>query len=960
MNQHLNFLLKCIIVAFTFSAVSGYSQSLTIHGKIIDKYSKEAIPFVNVRNIQSNASAVADLNGYFSMIFSKGTDNISFSCMGYRPITIAGPNPGKEITVEMEQDVIQLQTVDVKPLNPVAIIKEAMQRIPENYGIDTTAISGYYHNFTLLDDKNLRYTEAFIDVYKPPFIPHDNKKNVVGDSILVKEVRTKPSEFDDWKIMMLTPWELGIHLLQGRDVARDFTSSVMSEGFVGSYHFELEDMVNMEGRPTYKILLAPRKNKKTGIWNGHLYIDEETKAFVKIDFKSSPKLFKRVISSPSYIMVTNLYKFHYKEGEWREVIQYKLQDGIWYLDEVNSGKNFIVNSKKRNMDYIPLVQKLHYKTADFIKKTTLPDSGFLSHDLGKADKYFEANYRQEFWRTFDKSMGIETDDHKYGLKNTFAESKPYQFSRLDTLKGSLTQLRTAFDVGYYHLDVEVFPDAEEILGSSLIRFKLVEPTDKIQIDLYSGMKIDSIIYRAKHLDFEREYDAVYVSFEKQLERDSIEEIKVYFGGRPLDFDPLTPMYASFLWFTDNNGNPWIQAICQGYGASGWWPNKDHLSDEPDSVTISITNPSDLVAVSNGRLVDKMELENDRTRTTWHVSYPINNYNITLNLGNYEQIKRIFPSLDGELDVEYHVMDYHLDNVASKYETTGKALNTFEKYFGPYPFPRDGIKFIEAPHAMEHQSAVALGFEYFQDDESEGEKNSIPDFGAAELPDQILIHEFAHEWWGNSVSCTDNAELWIHEAFATYAEALYIEEQYSYEESLVYLNAMKPSISNKHPVIGNFGVNHVHYNIWDMYAKGALFLNTLRHIIDDNTLWFDIIKGIPRDFKYQSINTDQILEYFNQKTGKELRPIFDQYLRLAEIPVLEFEMKESPSGNMLQYRWKANAEGFAMPISYQLSSGEKQWLQPNSDWHELGLDELNIFEVDFNTDMFYIEVRNNSK
>lgn len=955
MNRKLNFLLPFILIALTFSALSAHSQNLTIHGKIIDKTNKEAIPFVNVRNLQTKVSAVADLYGNFSLILPNGTSTITISCMGYKPVTLQISKAESQLIVEMEQDLITLQTVDVKPLDPQSLMREALQRIPENYGIDTTSLSGYYKNYTLLGDKNLRYTEAFIDIYKPPFTFHDNKKNIAGDSIIVREVRTKPSEIDDWKIMMLTPWEVGIHLLQGRDVARDFTSTVMAESWLTSYRFELEDMVNFEGRPTYKIKLHPKNFKKYGIWQGYIYIDEETKAFAKWDIRSDEKVFRRLTSNAGYIMVTNLYKFHYKEGEWREMIQHKMQDGRWYLDEVNSEKNFIVNSKKRDMDMLPLVQKLHYKTSEFTKNPILPDSGFLSHDQGKAGKMFEANYRPEFWREFDKSRGIETEERNYGMKNNFSDYKPYQFSRLDTLKGTLTPLRTAFDVGYYHLDVEVFPELEEIKGSSLIRFKVVQPTDRIQIDLYSEMKIDSIIHKSRRLDFEREYDAVYVSFGGKLQKDDIEEIKVYFGGRPLDFDPLTPMYASFLWFTDENGNPWMQAICQGYGASGWWPNKDHQSDEPDSVTISITNPSDLVAVSNGRRVEKLELENGKTRTTWQVSYPINNYNITLNIGKYENVTKLFPSSEGELDVEYHVMDYHLENVPSKFETTEKALNTFEKYFGPYPFPGDGIKFLETPHAMEHQSAVALGFEFFRKEEIEEQGNEKPDFASGYLPDQILLHEFAHEWWGNSVSCTDNAELWIHEAFATYAEALFIEEQYSYGEALVYLNAMKPTVANKKPVIGHFGVNHVHYNIGDMYSKGALFLNTIRHFVDNDSLWFEIIKGIPNDFKYQSINTDQILVYFNQKTGKDLRALFDQYLRLTEIPILEIQMKEKPSGNILQYRWKANTEDFAMPFSYEIKSGEKKWLHPSSDWQELRLEKLGFADLKFHTEKFYVTI-----
>jgi aminopeptidase N len=247
----------------------------------------------------------------------------------------------------------------------------------------------------------------------------------------------------------------------------------------------------------------------------------------------------------------------------------------------------------------------------------------------------------------------------------------------------------------------------------------------------------------------------------------------------------------------------------------------------------------------------------------------------------------------------------------------------------------------------------LGLGFFQQREYEEVEKAMPNFEAGELPDQILLHEFAHEWWGNSVSCTDNAELWIHEAFATYAEAIFIEEQYGYGHALDYINAMKPSVKNQHPLIGKFGVNHIHYDIWDMYSKGALFLNTLRHVIDNDSLWFSILKGIPKDFKHQSITTGEVLEYFNLYTEKDFKPIFNQYLLLTEIPVLELEKAEG-GGTLLRYRWKASTEGFAMPISYSDDMGNSHWLFPNSTWQELDLGSLRIEDLHFHTDRFYIE------
>ncbi len=928
-----------------------------LRGNVVNLNTQEEVPFVHIYFPELDKGSIAGLKGEFELVLPLATKEntpVIFSSVGFKDVQLHWSSSLGVLKVEMQEEFLELEEVEVRPLDPTELIREAGRRIVENYGADSAFLQGYYKNYTLLDGKNLRYTEAFIDLIKPPYAMHNERLNQVSDSIHVREVRTKPSAFDDWKIMLLTPWELNSYLLLNRDVARDFTSSWQMNEFASSYTYELEDPVILHDRPAYKIKISPIKKKKNGVWLGHLYLDQETLAFVKVDFRSSPKLFKDFTNAFGYQVVTNLYRFHYNEGEWREVIQYRYKDGKWIFDEVNSSKHFVVTSKKRDMDHVLLEQTLHYKTDYESEMPKGQDVDFLPHDVGQANTYFEKNYREAFWKNFDSAQGIETDGKLYGFKSPEMETKPYVFTRRDTLKGTLTPIRTAFDVGFYHLDVEVFPEEELISGSSLVRFQVKEATRRIQLDLYSGMQIDSIVYQSRHLTFSREFDAVFIDFTDQLNIGSIEEVTVYFQGRPLDYDPTIPMYASFLWIKDEEGNPFIQAICQGYGASGWWPNKDHLSDEPDSVRISITFPSDLKAVANGRKIEEANLEYGKTRSTWAVSYPINNYNIILNIGKYENLTNRVPSLVGELDVEYHFLQGHREITAQKSSFIVPVLETYEKFFGPYPFPRDGIKFLETPHAMEHQSAIALGMEYFREEEKDWNEFSDGDFAKSWIPSQLFLHEFAHEWWGNSVSCGDNAELWLHEAFATYAEVLFVEDRFGYESSQIYINSIWPREGVLNPIIGKFGVNHIHYDIWNMYDKGAHFLNSLRKTVADDSLWFGFLKQIQTRFRHRVITTQDILHLLNEWTGKDFSMFFDHYLNQSSLPKLQYFPEKTEGGFYMNYRLNVSLGSVEIPIGYSLENGGDKRLFPTAEWQKILIKEKEIAGFQFDERSFLLD------
>ena len=521
------------------------------------------------------------------------------------------------------------------------------------------------------------------------------------------------------------------------------------------------------------------------------------------------------------------------------------------------------------------------------------------------------------------------------------------FTRADTLRGMLTPLRTCYDVIYYQLDIKVDPESKSIEGSNKIKFTVVAAFDKMQVDLFENMHIEDItLDRIGSVPFEREYNAVFIQFPMTLRVDTEHEITVFYSGEPT-VAKRAPWEGGFTWTNDKEGNPWIAVSCQEIGASLWWPNKDHQSDEPDSMMISVTVPQGLMNVSNGRLRSKTELPDGWTRYDWFISYPINNYNVTLNIGKYAHFRDIYVNGD-TLTLDYFVMPYNLEKAKKQFQQVKPMMACFEKFFGKYPFQNDGFKLIETPYlGMEHQSAIAYGNNYVQ-----GYKGiTWSEIGLSF--DFIIVHESAHEWWGNSVTSKDIADMWIHESFGAYAEAVYVECMHGYKEALTYINGKKSRVSNKEPIIGVYGVHK--RGSRDMYNKGQLVLNTLRHVLDDDLLWWDVIYGIATEFAYQTIHADDIVNYVNEKTGSDFTYFFEQYLKYPTIPQLVISVAKKDTSVTARYKWNADVEDFRMPIKVTTSKHKYEFISPTTSWQSIRLHDIKPEDFRVAEDLFYVDV-----
>ena len=515
-----------------------------------------------------------------------------------------------------------------------------------------------------------------------------------------------------------------------------------------------------------------------------------------------------------------------------------------------------------------------------------------------------------------------------------------QFTRQDSLRGRITKERIWWDVKYYHLDIKLNPVDSTITGSNTIQYKVLDQYNRMQIDLQNPMEIYKVIQDGKPLQFTREGNVYFIDLIAPQNVGNTKELIVYYGGKPkIAVNP--PWDGGISWKRDTNRNFFIASSCQGLGASVWWPNKDHMYDEVESMLISVNVPGNLMDVSNGRLQSVKKLKDGTKTYNWIVANPINNYGVNINIGDYVSFSEKYKGEKGELDCTYYVLRDNLAKAKEQFKDVPRMLKAFEYWFGPYPFYEDSYKLVEAPYlGMEHQSSVTYG---------NGFKNGyrgrdLSGTGWGLKFDFIIIHESGHEWFANNITYKDIADMWIHESFTNYSESLFVEFYYGKEAGAEYVRGTRKGIKNDKTIIGNYNVNNE--GSGDMYPKGGNMLHTIRQIVNNDDKWRSILRGLNSTFYHQTVNTKQIEEYLTTEVGLDLSTVFNQYLRDTRIPTLEYFFKE----NYLGFRWTNCVEGFNMPVKV-IIDGKEKWLKPNTEWNkEIVKVEKPMLEIDSN---FYV-------
>ena len=512
------------------------------------------------------------------------------------------------------------------------------------------------------------------------------------------------------------------------------------------------------------------------------------------------------------------------------------------------------------------------------------------------------------------------------------------FTRQDTLRGSITPERAWWDLNYYHLDIVVNPKTRSIKGKNTIHYTILTSYQTFQIDLQPPMKLTKAIQDGKELEVLSDGNAHFVKLKKaQNKIGSIEEIEIFYEGKPREAINA-PWDGGISWKKDSNGIDFIASSCQGLGASVWWPNKDHMYDEVDSMKISVNVPKHLMNISNGRLQSIDQKGDETTTYNWVVTNPINNYGVNINIGDYVHFSEVYEGEKGPLDMDYYVLRDHLGKAIVHFTDAPKMMKAFEHWFGPYPFYEDSFKLVEVPYlGMEHQSSVTYGNQF-----KKGYLGTdLSRTGWGLKFDFIIIHESGHEWFANNITYKDAADMWIHEGFTAYSENLFLDYYYGTKAASEYVIGTRSNIRNDKPIIGVYNVNSEGSS--DMYYKGANMLHTLRQMIKDDDKWRKILRGLNTEFHHQTVTTKQIETYISDRSGLNLAAFFDQYLRDTRIPTLEYYFKDTK----LRFRWSQVVNGFEMPVEINASK-EKKWLFPTKEWQEI---ELNSSEIDIDIDYY---------
>lgn len=500
-----------------------------------------------------------------------------------------------------------------------------------------------------------------------------------------------------------------------------------------------------------------------------------------------------------------------------------------------------------------------------------------------------------------------------------AQSLKKEFSKQDTLKGSITPERAWWDLNHYDLKVDITPEDEFISGSNTVTYTVLEPNQKIQIDLQEPMKLLSATQNGKELEIDKQGLAHFISLKEEQKKGKQYQLLLKFEGKPRVGARL-PWDGGWTWQKDTQGKTFAANANQGIGASIWWPNKDIPYDEADSLDLYITVPKDIMGVGNGRLVDSSSTE---TKSTYHwlVKNPINNYAVSADLADYAHFSDSYEGENGTLDLNFYVLKENLEKAKSHFKDVPRMLQAFEHWFGPYPFYEDGYKLVEVPYlGMEHQSNVTYGNKY----ENGYLGRDLSGTGWGLKFDFIIIHESGHEWFANNITNKDVADMWVHEGFTAYSENLFLDYHYGKEAAADYVIGTRNAIRNDRPIIGIYGVDYE--GSGDMYYKGANVLHTVRQLIEDDEKWREILRGLNKEFYHKTVTSAQVEQYISDQSGIDLSQFWDQYLRTTQIPLLQYKTE----GKTLKFRYLDIIDGFDMPVKIQVN-GSESWIYPTAEW-----------------------------
>jgi aminopeptidase N len=497
--------------------------------------------------------------------------------------------------------------------------------------------------------------------------------------------------------------------------------------------------------------------------------------------------------------------------------------------------------------------------------------------------------------------------------------------------GKLPATMAAYDVRHYDLAVAVDPATKSVRGANTVTAEVVAPTAVFEINLDDRMQVTSVAVDGAERPFHHRNGVIRVELEAPWSAGQRHSVTIAYGGVPkIALQP--PWIDGFVWSETPTGAPWIGVTGEGDGGDNWWPCKDHPSDEPDEgMNIALTAPSDLVALSNGAFLGVTDNGDGTATSRWTVHYPINNYLVTVNIAPYVAIEERYHGVDGTLDeplVFWSIPEYE-PHARVMWKQMPRILEVLGRRFGEYPFFDDKFAVVHAPYyGMEHQTLVAYGALF---------TDNLYGF------DDLLLHEVAHEWWGNKITVGDWADFWIHEGFATYAEALYVNDTLGEDRYFDYMDELRARISNEQPLVAGTDLTAADAYNGDIYHKGAWVLHTLRGLVGDE-VFFEALYRFANDpeYAYGLVSSQDFADLVGDISGRDLGWFWDRYLHRAAIPVWRVERRQEGNGERVEIAWDDPA--FVMPIEVDVG-GERRRVEMDDGRASFTVAKDAVVEID---------------
>lgn len=436
-----------------------------------------------------------------------------------------------------------------------------------------------------------------------------------------------------------------------------------------------------------------------------------------------------------------------------------------------------------------------------------------------------------------------------------------------TSGGKLKPEQAIMDVRHYTISLAIDPAQKTIDGFTTIDVIMQKPTKVLLFDLLDSLNVSKVLVNGKAEKFDYKNNLITINTAKELAAGKA-SVKVIYGGKP-HVARRPPWDDGFIWTRDSTGHQWMAITAEGTGGKLYFPCKDHPSDEPDEgADLIITVPKDLVVAGPG-LLKEVSKKGATATYHWQTKYPINNYSILFNAGDYTVVSRPYTTVAGhKVPVQFYVLKEHAARAEYHLDIFIKTIKEQEKYFGEYPWAKEKIGIAETPHlGMEHQTMNAYGAKF-----------RYSKVGGEDY-DGLMHHEFGHEWWGNKVTAKDWGDYWIHEGICTYGDALYIREFEGEKAYIKFFQNSALSFGNKIPIVIGKDIDEESAYNGDIYGKGAFFMHTLRYVMGDST-FFPTLKGFVTDPSYTYSNlasTEDVIDYFSKAAGRDLKPLFDLYI-----------------------------------------------------------------------------------